>query len=200
MCMGLHLQVGHGLSQDDLYRVPNWFEFHTKLHSGTARIDPTSPPRYRIASMPQFAVEAILKTIKPVKTDVLYDLGCGDGRIVITAAKKYGCHCVGVEIDKEIADLARKNVKAAKIENHVTIITADIRKIKLDDADIIMMYLFPDLIKELEPEILKAKCVVSYSHKIPGVLNKEWHIVSKEKRLPFFIWEKPNNDLFGLGF
>ena len=69
---------------------------------------------------PQPVVEKMLEVAKVTKKDVVYDLGCGDGRIVVTAAKKYGCKAVGFDIDPERIKESLDNVKKNKVEDLVT--------------------------------------------------------------------------------
>lgn len=68
-------------------------------------------PRPIFVPSPQDVVEKMLELAKVTRDDVVYDLGCGDGRIVVTAAKKYGCKAVGFDLDRECVRLARANVK-----------------------------------------------------------------------------------------
>lgn len=82
---------------------------------------------------------------------MVYDLGCGDGRIVIAAAKQYGCRGVGFEIGPKLVAESRENVKKNGVENLVRIEEADIFTLDLSEADIITMYLLPKLNNRLIP-------------------------------------------------
>lgn len=208
MCMYLHLQAGHGTSG----YMTDPFALHQQLHQESYR-QFTDQPTYDTANpvvrtgatdaphvaqelpngTPNIVVTGILKLAKPQPHEILYDLGCGDGRVVVAAAKKYGCKAIGIEIDPKIADIARVNVKKAGVEHLVTIVTADARSISLDNADIIVMYLFPDLMKELQPEIFKAKRIFSYSHAIPNVSNRTWAVNWRGVKYPFYMWERPRS-------
>src|SRR6266576_1596715 len=83
---------------------------------------------------PQEIVDKMLELAKVTKNDVVFDLGCGDGRIVDAAAKKHGAKAVGVEIDPKLLQLARANVKAAKVEDLVTIRDEDLFKTDITSA------------------------------------------------------------------
>jgi cyclopropane fatty-acyl-phospholipid synthase-like methyltransferase len=104
------------------------------------------------------------------KNDVVYDLGSGDGRILIEAAKKYQCKAIGVEIDPDLVTLSRKRVEEAKLEKLVTIKHDDLFAADFGDATVVTVYLFPDLLKRLMPKFEKLKPgtrIVSHQFPIP---------------------------------
>src|SRR3954453_10244168 len=86
---------------------------------------------------PQPVVEAMLELARVQATDVVYDLGSGDGRIVITAAKKYGAHGVGFEIDPALVKQARQNAAAAGVGNRVRFVTQDLFTADLSKATVV---------------------------------------------------------------
>jgi trans-aconitate methyltransferase len=90
---------------------------------------------------PQEVVDKMLDLAKVTKNDVVYDLGCGDGRIVVTAGKKYGARAVGVDIDPVRVEEARARVKAAKVDELVTIRKEDLFKTDLTSATVVTLYL-----------------------------------------------------------
>ena len=91
------------------------------------------------------------------KGDVVYDLGCGDGRIVVTAAKKYGVKAIGFDIDPERVKDSNENVKKNKVENLVTIEEKDIFELDLRPASVVTLYLLPELNVKLMPQLAKLK-------------------------------------------
>jgi ribosomal protein L11 methylase PrmA len=93
-----------------------------------------------------------LAAVKP--GDVVYDLGCGDGRIVIAAAKRGASKAVGVDIDPERIAEARANARAAGVEHQVKFVQADLFEMDFSDADVVTLYLLPDLNLKLRPKIL----------------------------------------------
>jgi len=99
--------------------------------------------------------DAMLKMAKVTKNDVVYDLGCGDGKIVVAAAK-LGARGVGVDIDPERVREATANAKAAGVADRVTIIQADIfdPSLKISDASVVMLYLLQRLNEQLKPRLL----------------------------------------------
>jgi SAM-dependent methyltransferase len=106
---------------------------------------------------PDALVKGMLEAVKTTKDDLVYDLGAGDGKIPIAAAKEYGAKAVGIEYNAEMADFARRNVKRAGVENLVNIITGDIFVEDFSKATVVTMYLLPQLNVKLRPTILKMK-------------------------------------------
>ena len=88
------------------------------------------------------------------KDDVVYDLGCGDGRIVITAAKKYGARGVGVDIDPERIKEANANAKQAGVSDRVKFIEQDLFQTDFKEASVVTLYLLPDINLKLRPKLL----------------------------------------------
>jgi len=106
---------------------------------------------------PDTLVTQMLQAAKTTKDDLVFDLGSGDGKIPITAAKQYGAKSVGIEYNADMAELARRNAKRVGVDNLVTIITGDIFKEDFSKATVLTMYLLPDLNLKLRPIILKMK-------------------------------------------
>ncbi len=108
---------------------------------------------------PQHVVDKMLELAEVTSKDVVYDLGCGDGRIVITAAKKYGAHGVGVDIDPQRIKESRANAKEAGVEDLVTFKQEDAMKVDVSQATVVTLYLLsssnaalrPILTKQLKP-------------------------------------------------
>lgn len=133
-----------------------------------------------IKSTPQAIVNVMLAELHLIPGDVLYDLGCGDGRVLIAAVEQYGCRGIGIEIDPVVADFARANIRKAGCRG-ILIQTGDARKFKLDRATAVTMYLDTSLMVELLPKI-RARRIVSYMHRIPGrrcrqVIVEQWQSV-----------------------
>jgi len=99
-------------------------------------------------------VTKMLEMAKVTNTDHLIDLGSGDGRIVITAAKRYGARGVGVEIDPALVHDARENARAEGVADRATFVQGDIFEANIRDATVITMYLLPDVNMRLRPKLL----------------------------------------------
>ena len=106
---------------------------------------------------PDALVTRMLEAVKTTKDDLVYDLGSGDGKIPIAAAKEYGAKAVGIEYNPEMAEFARRNVKRARVDDLVTIITGDIFVEDFSKATVVTMYLLPQLNIKLRPIILGMK-------------------------------------------
>jgi len=102
---------------------------------------------------PQDVVDRMLEMAQVKKGDVVYDLGSGDGRIVVTAAKKYGVKAIGYEIDPERIRESHENIKKAGVEKLVEIKLQDIRTVDLSGASVLTMYLLPEVNLMLRPNI-----------------------------------------------
>jgi SAM-dependent methyltransferase len=102
----------------------------------------------------QEVVEEMLRVAGVKPGDVVYDLGCGDGRIVITAAQKFGARGVGIDIDPErIAD-ANWYAQRAGVEKQVTFKLADLFGADISEATVVTLYLLPDMNLRLRPKLL----------------------------------------------
>jgi SAM-dependent methyltransferase len=106
---------------------------------------------------PDALVTAMLKAAKTTRDDLVYDLGAGDGKIAIAAAKEFGARAVGIEYDPKMADFARANVLRAGVADKVTIVTGDIFVEDFSKATVVTLYLLPQLNIKLRPQILAMK-------------------------------------------
>lgn len=104
---------------------------------------------------PQEVVDRMLELAQVKKGDVVYDLGSGDGRIVVTAAKKYGVKAIGFEIDPQRIKESHENIKKAGVGNLVEIRQQDIRTVDLSAATVLTMYLLPEVNLMIRPNIWK---------------------------------------------
>lgn len=102
---------------------------------------------------PQPVVDAMLQVAGVTKDDVVYDLGCGDGRIPVTAAKQYGARAIGIDIDPQRIQEANDNVRANGVENKVKILNADLFETDFSEATVVTLYLLPSLNQKLIPKL-----------------------------------------------
>jgi ribosomal protein L11 methylase PrmA len=101
------------------------------------------------------AVEAMLKLAGVKKTDVVYDLGCGDGRIVIAAAKTFGARGVGIDINPVRIGEAKENAKKAGVESLVRFEENDLFLADFHEASVVTLFLLPQINLKLRPKLLK---------------------------------------------
>ena len=132
------------------------------------------PPDVRYVPTPPEVVDKMLKVARITAKDVVYDLGCGDGRIVCAAARKHRCKALGFDIDPErIKDSEASKAKLDKdIQKLVTITKKDIFTVDLSPATVVTLYLLPDLNVKLIPQLKKLKKgarIVSHQFDMKGV-------------------------------
>lgn len=146
---------------------------------------------------PQDVVEKMLEMAAVKKGDLLYDLGCGDGRIVVTAAKKYGCRAEGFDIDPLRVEESLENVAKNKMEALAKIHERDIFKLDLSKANVVTLYLLPELNVKLIPQLEKLKPgsrIVSHDFRMRGVKpDKVVQLKSTEdgSSHSIFLWTTP---------
>ena len=146
---------------------------------------------------PQDIVDKMLELAQVKKDDLLYDLGCGDGRIVVTAAKRYGCKAVGYDIDPERVKESLGNVQKNNIGNLVKIEQKDIFTLDLSEASVITLYLLPSLNVKLFPQLEKLKPgsrIVSHDFRMRGVVPDkviELHSNYDDEEHKIFLWTTP---------
>jgi len=124
------------------------------------------------APTPIKAVVVMLDTAEVKKSDVVYDLGCGNGQIVVMASAVYGCKSVGVDTDPECVRVSKANAKRNGVEHLAQVYEQDARKVNLKPASVVTCYLMPELLVQLKPVFGKMKegsRIVCYDKAIPGI-------------------------------
>jgi SAM-dependent methyltransferase len=114
---------------------------------------PTRSPDVPYVPTPQEVVDAMLKLGDVKKSDLVYDLGCGDGRIVVTAAKNLGARGVGIDINPERIKDAQENAKKEGVSDKVKFIQADLFEADIKDATVVTLYLLPSINLKLRPKL-----------------------------------------------
>ena len=129
-------------------------------------------------------VSKMLHMANPKKSDLVYDLGCGDARILVLAAQKYGCRGIGYDIDPERVRASRENVERNRVGKLVKIVQADIFTLDLHEADVIPIYLLPEMNRKLLPQFDKLKPgsrVVCHNYDLDGIEpDKTITVISNE--------------------
>ena len=170
-------------------------------------LDPNAPrvPRVGVDRAPDAVfvptphdiVERMLQEAGVKKTDVVVDLGSGDGRYVIAAAKKFGCKAIGYEIDAGLVQQSRELVAKENLGTLASIEHKDIFTLDLSGADVVTVFLYPRLMERLIPQLDKLKPgsrILSHQFEMPGVTpDKTFIVESKEDREKhrIFMWTTP---------
>ena len=135
--------------------------FTIAVSSGLMLAQPQAPagqlraPDVVYVPTPQEVVDAMLELAQVKSTDVIYDLGSGDGRIPITAAQKYGARGVGIDINPERIKEANDNLKKANVGDKVKFLTADLFETNISEATVVTLYLLQSLNEKLRPKLFK---------------------------------------------
>lgn len=146
---------------------------------------------------PMEVVSTMLEMAGPTPEDSLYDLGSGDGRIVITAAERYGTPGVGVEIDSGRVATSRRKAREVGVEDRVRFIRGDLFEVDLRGATVVTLYLLPGVNKELRPKLLRqlrpGARVVAHDFDMGGWRPDSLVRVTKENggRATVYFWRVP---------
>lgn len=148
---------------------------------------------------PDDVVAKMLEVAGVTKDDVLYDPGCGDGRIPITAAKKYGCRGVGIELSPKLVKEARAIARRNHVEQLVEILEEDIYEVDMRPATVVTLYLLPGMNVKLLPQLKKLKPgarVVAHDYTFNGRVgpaDKVITMTSKEDAVEhsIYLWKAP---------
>ncbi len=116
---------------------------------------PKRSPDVPYVPTPQEVVYGMLQLAEVNTGDVVYDLGCGDGRMVITAARKYGARGVGIDINPERIKEARENARKAGVTDKVTFLEQDLFTANFSEATVVTLYLLPSVNMKLRPRLLQ---------------------------------------------
>ena len=150
---------------------------------------PARQPDVVFVPTPSDVVDAMLKLANITSKDVVYDLGSGDGRIVIAAAKQYGAHGVGIDIDPERTREATANARAQGVADRVTFQTEDILTADISPATVVILYLSPSFNSRLAPKLMKelkpGTRIVSHAFDL-GSWKPQQRIVVSDR--PVFLW------------
>lgn len=155
-------------------------------------------PEVPYVPTPEEVVEAMLAMAEVNKDDVLYDLGCGDGRIVITAAKNFGCRGIGIDIDPQRIKECRENANKAGVKDQVEFFQADLFETDFSKATVVTLYLLTEINLRLRPKLLQelrpGTRIVSHDFAMgkwkadkEALIEDDWEIHS------VYLWTIPAN-------
>jgi len=134
------------------------------------------------AQTPDDVAREMLKLAKAKPNELMVDLGCGDGSVLVIAASEFGCRCIGYEIDDILVRMALSKIEELKLNNRVKVVHDDLFNADLSKADIVFLYLTPEMLKalkkKLELELKRGARVVSHDYPI-----EEWRplVIRKAK-------------------
>jgi SAM-dependent methyltransferase len=141
---------------------------------------------------PYDIVSQMLHMADVKKNDTVVDLGCGDARMLVLAAQKYGSKGIGYEIDPVMVRESRKNAERNNVSDLVEIIQADIFKVDISDADVLPIYLLPEMNLKLVPQFETLKPgsrLVFHNYDLAGyAYNKKVEIISNEDNSSHTLW------------
>jgi Methyltransferase domain len=166
-----------GLPYTFRYDESNNLDLYSGSHGlfGVADLAPFVPT-------PMVVVDKMLELAGVDKDDILFDLGCGDGRIVITAAQKFGTRGVGIDIDPERIEESARAAKEAGVDRLIEFRLQDVMKADIREATVVTLYLLPEsnaLLRPLfEEQLRPGTPVVSHNYSIPGWESKEVNYIT----------------------
>jgi precorrin-6B methylase 2 len=148
---------------------------------------------------PDDVVAKMLEVVGVTKDDLVYDPGCGDGRIVVAAAKKYGCRGVGIELSPKLVREARANAARNGVADRVQILEEDIYLVDMSKATVVTLYLLPGMNVKLIPQLQKLKPgarIVAHDYGFQGRVEEAEKMVtikSKQDAVEhqIYLWTAP---------
>jgi len=162
-----------------------------------ALLGQTRAPDVVYVGTPYDVVSRMLKMARVKRGDVLYDLGCGDGRMLVLAAQKYGCRGFGFDIDPERVNAAQENARRGRVAHLVTITQADLYTVDFRKADVLALYLLPEINKKLLPKFKALKPgsrLVFHNYDLEGIeADESTRIISNEDATghTLFLYKTP---------
>lgn len=151
-------------------------------------------PDVHFVPTPENVVEGMLKLANVRRGDVVYDLGCGDGRLVITAAKQFGARAVGIDIDPERITASQDNAREAGVTDLVSFRNEDLFEADIKEATVVTLYLLQSLNLKLRPRLWKelrpGTRIVSHRFDM-GDWKSEKQIEVDGR--PVYLWTVPEN-------
>jgi methylase of polypeptide subunit release factors len=144
---------------------------------------------------PAKAIELMLEMAKIKPGETVYDLGSGDGRIVIAAAGKYKAKAMGIEISPKLVAAATAEIERAKLSDQARVVQGDVFQADLSGADVVTMYLDTQSNEKLKPRLEKylkhGARVVSYDYPVPGWKAKRTEKIEGRREHPIYLYEMP---------
>ena len=153
---------------------------------------PKRTPDIHFVPTPEEVVEAMLRLAEVGPNDIVYDLGSGDGRIPIAAARRFGARGIGIDLDPKLVAQASRNAQDAGVADRVTFVEADIFEADISNATVVTLYLLTSINDRLRPKLLKelrpGTRIVSHQFRM-GDWNPDRETVVDFR--PLFLWRVP---------
>ena len=169
---------------------------------GDAQQSPVAPPALRAPDVayeptPTEVVHAMLRLAKVTAADAVYDLGCGDGRIVITAARHLGARGVGVDIDPLRIDESRENARRAGVTDRIRFLNEDLFRTDISEATVVTLFLSQEVNLAVRPklqrELKPGTRIVSHWHHMGDWKPQETvRVRSGDREHPIYLWIIPD--------
>lgn len=155
---------------------------------------PARTPDIHFTPTRHAVVDAMLKLARVTADDVVYDLGSGDGRVLILAAQKYGARGVGVELDPRLVEISRQVAREGEVADRVTFIEGDLFTTDISNATVVTLYLSPSVNRRLEPklkqELRPGTRIVSHQFRI-GDWAPDQTVHVEDEGTDLFLWTIP---------
>ena len=172
----LLILIGGPLIAEEQTEEPKWIQTPDVVYVGT----------------PYDVVSEMLRMAQVNKDDLVVDLGCGDARMLVLAAQKYGSRGIGYEIDPDMVRASRRNAEKNNVADLVRIIQADIFTVDISEADVLPIYLLPEMNLQLVPQLETLKPgsrLVFHNYDLEGfVPDKKVEIISNEDNSIHRLW------------
>lgn len=167
-------------------------ELPVPLNVSQAEQEPLDAP---YVATPQVVVDRMLELAEVGPDDVVYDLGSGDGRVVITAAKQFGARGVGIEIDPELVQQATANAQAAGVADRVEFRQQDLFQTDFSEATVVTLYLLPEVNLRLRPLLLQqlkpGTRIISHGFNMGDWQPEETVVVPADRLRILYKWTVP---------
>ena len=153
-------------------------------------------PAVRYEPTPMDVVAVMLSLAEPRPGDIVADLGCGDGRIVIEAVRRFGARGLCVDIDPRRIAEATRNARDAGVADRIRFVQNDLLRVDLREVTVVMLFLSPSLNRELRPklrrELAAGARVVSHWHDMGDWVPERRQVVKSDGReRPVYLWSLP---------
>jgi SAM-dependent methyltransferase len=166
----------------------------TAIHTAAGGQAPARTPDIFFLPTLYAVADTMLKMAEVTANDVVYDLGSGDGRMLILAAQKYGARGVGIELDPKLVELSRQIAREGEVVDKVTFIEGDLFEADISKATVVTLYLSPTVNRRLEPklrrELRPGTRIVSHQFLI-GDWAPDRSVWAEEDKTDLFLWTVP---------